>query len=199
MHMLPKKVNENGVKLKPTFYLGALLVALFIFLSISGLLLLFYYTPERSQAFGSILFLEERVFLGGSFFRSFHRMSSHIFLLVLSAHLLRVIFCGGYKVRTYSWRLGGLIIFSLIIFEAYAGYLLPMDQLSWWAAKTGLELMKSLPFGGVLESVLAPDGIGSRLTLTRYFALHVVIIPAFFCWFWCLFICLPYADRGGWQ
>ncbi len=114
MHMLPKKVNENGVKLKPTFYLGALLVALFIFLSISGLLLLFYYTPERSQAFGSILFLEERVFLGGSFFRSFHRVSSHIFLLVLSAHLLRVIFCGGYKVRTYSWRLGGLSSFHLL-------------------------------------------------------------------------------------
>ncbi|PLX68971.1 MAG: hypothetical protein C0603_04605 [Denitrovibrio sp.] len=177
MHMLPKKVSENGVRFKPTLYLGAMLVMLFMFLSVSGLLLLFYYTPERSQAFASILFLEEKVFLG-SFFRSFHRMSSHIFLIVLSAHMLRVIFSGAYKVRTYSWRLG-LFIFTLIIFEAYAGYLLPMDQLSWWAAKTGLELMKSLPIGGILESILAPDGIGSRLTLTRYFALHIVVIPMF--------------------
>lgn len=174
-HLFPKKINESAITLMPTFYLGGLLMIVFIFLTVSGMLLLFYYSPTPEHAFDSVIFIEEEVF-GGAFIRSFHRMCSHIFLVLTAMHLLRVILSGAYKYRTFSYRLG-MFIFGIIIFEAYAGYLLPMDQLSWWAAKTGLELAGTLPFGSVIENILAPGGVGTRLTLTRYFVLHSVMIP----------------------
>jgi len=174
-HMFPAKVSDSAVRLSPTFYLGAITGALLLMLFMSGALLLFYYTPEPAQAFSSVLFIEEKVF-AGRLIRSFHRFCSHALIVAASLHLLRIILSGAYKLRTYSYRLG-LFIFALIVFEAYAGYLLPMDQLSFWAAKTGLELVRILPFGDFISSILAPGGAGSRLTLTRYFALHSVLIP----------------------
>lgn len=174
-HMFPKKVSSSGVRFRQTFYLGTITGVLLMMLFLSGALLLFYYTPDTDKAFASVLFIEEQVF-AGKLIRSFHRFCSHALIVAASLHLLRIVLSGAYKLRTYSYRLG-VFIFALIVFEAYAGYLLPMDQLSFWAAKTGLELIRILPFGDFISSILAPGGAGSRLTLTRYFALHAVLIP----------------------
>lgn len=63
------------------------------------------------------------------------------------------------------------------MFEAYTGYLLPMDQLAFWATRTGMELLATFPGGGWLRAVLVPDGVGESLSLLRFYALHVVIVP----------------------
>ena len=156
-------------------YLGGVLVSLFILLAFTGMLLLFYYSPESTASYSSVIFLEEKVF-GGMFIRALHRMCSHMILVFAALHLLRTVFTGVYAKRGKNWKLG-YIVFFIIIFEAYTGYLMPLDQLSYWATKTGMELMNTLPFGESVKHLLMPDDVGGRLTMLRFFALHAVILP----------------------
>jgi quinol-cytochrome oxidoreductase complex cytochrome b subunit len=75
-----------------------------------------------------------------------------------------------------NWLVGCALLF-LSVFGAYTGYLLPMDQLAFWATTTGMELARALPGGDALHAVLVPDTIGGPLTLLRFYALHVVLVP----------------------
>lgn len=157
-------------------YLGSVLVALFLILGVTGMLLLFYYSPESEMSYRSVIFLEEKV-SGGKFIRSLHRMCSHLILITAALHFYRTVFTGVYAARRTNWKLG-YIIFMIMIFEAYTGYLMPLDQLSFWATKTGMELMNTLPLGSFIKDLLMPDDVGGRLTMLRFFALHAVILPA---------------------
>ncbi|TCK61969.1 cytochrome b N-terminal domain-containing protein [Seleniivibrio woodruffii] len=174
-HLFPVTFNRDTLSFRKTGYLGIISAALFILLMLTGVLLMFYYSPEASAAYGSVLFLEEKI-SGGEFIRSLHRMCSHMLLVVMALHLLRTVFCGVYAARASNWKLG-YILFGLIVFEAYTGYLMPMDQLSFWATRTGMELMNTLPGGALLKTLLMPDDVGGRLTLLRFYALHIVFIP----------------------
>lgn len=174
-HLFPKKFSGDTLSPSKTLYMGMAVTSLFLCLIATGMLLLFYYSPDNKAAYGSVIFLEEKV-SGGAVIRSLHRMCSHILLVLAAVHLLRTVMTGVYSARAVNWKLG-YIVFALIIFEAYTGYLLPMDQLSYWATKTGMELMNTLPLGTAIKSVLLPDDVGGRLTLLRFFALHVVLIP----------------------
>ncbi|MCD8554162.1 cytochrome b N-terminal domain-containing protein [Seleniivibrio sp.] len=174
-HLFPVTFNKDTLLFRKTGYLGIISAALFVLLGLTGVLLLFYYSPETTAAYGSVIFLEEHV-AGGAFIRFLHRMCSHMLLVFAVLHLLRTVFTGVYSARKKNWKLG-YIIFGLIIFEAYTGYLMPMDQLSFWATKTGMELMNTLPAGGFLKNLLMPDDVGGRLTLLRFFALHIVFLP----------------------
>jgi menaquinol-cytochrome c reductase cytochrome b subunit len=142
----------------------------------SGLLLLFYYSPAPQTAHGSIQFLEASVW-GGAYLRSLHRLSSHALLVLLALHTLRVVLTGAFlHPRKMNWIVGCSLLF-LAVFAAYTGYLLPMDQLAYWATQTGMELVRALPLGGALRSLLVPDDVGGPLSLLRFYALHVVVVP----------------------
>lgn len=173
VHLYPKTFSKPAVH--GTLLMGGLITALFISLCITGVLLLFYYSPESSSAYSSIIYLEEKVF-GGRFIRAMHLWSSHILLITLALHMIRTIFTGTYAVRASNWKLG-YILFGLLVFEAYTGVLLPMDQLSYWATKTGMELVNVIPFGEFIRRLLTPDDVGGRLTLIRFFAMHIALIP----------------------
>jgi menaquinol-cytochrome c reductase cytochrome b subunit len=71
----------------------------------------------------------------------------------------------------------GFLLLCLALFEAYTGYLLPLDQLAYWATQTGMELLTTAPFGEGLRALLVPDGVGEPLSLLRFYALHIVIVP----------------------
>lgn len=174
-HLYPKYFNLDTLGLKKTFYAGSVSLALFLNLCISGALLLLYYSPEPLTAYSSIVFIEEKVF-AGRFIRAFHLWNSHLLLIFITVHMIRTIFTGAYTVRNKNWKLGYLL-FGLIVFEAYTGVLLPMDQLSYWATQTGMELAGILPFGAEIKKLLSPDGVGGKLTILRFFALHIAIIP----------------------
>ncbi|XOB64874.1 cytochrome b N-terminal domain-containing protein [Deferribacteres bacterium DY0037] len=176
-HLFPPKFYRDTLKFSKTLYAGAILVALFTTLSVTGLLLMFYYSPDAASSYSSVIFLEESVF-GGKFLRALHRMCSHIFLIVIAVHLLRTVLTGVYAGRKRNWKLG-YIIFFVIVFEAYTGYLMPMDQLSYWATKTGMELMNTLPFGDFIKNLLMPDDVGGKLTVLRFYTLHVIVLPVF--------------------
>lgn len=175
-HLFPRVVLERNLRFSYTFCLGGLAFTAFLILLASGMLLLVYYQPTPERAFNSILFLESSVW-GGRYLRSLHRMSSHALLILIFLHTLRVILTGAYqRPRQLNWVIGFLLL-CLALFEAYTGYLLPFDQLAFWATQTGMEMLLTLPLGEQLRALLVPDGIGQPLSLLRFYALHVVIIP----------------------
>jgi len=175
-HLFPRVVLKDNLKISYTLCLGGLsFVALFV-LTVTGILLMFYYQPEKSAAYNSILFIEENIFLG-KYMRDLHKFATHAYLILVFGHTLRVILTGAYKFRTYNWMIGMILLF-LSIFEAYTGYLLPMDQLALWATQTGMELFRSVLFGDVIRDILVPDNVGESMTLLRFYVLHIVVIPA---------------------
>lgn len=175
-HLFPRRVLENNLKIGYTFGLGGLALTAFLLLGGTGVLLLFYYSPTPERAHASIQFLEIDVW-GGGYLRNLHRLSSHALLILVTLHALRVILTGAFKRKPrLNWIVGCLLLF-LSVFAAYTGYLLPADQLAYWATQTGMELLKTLPGGGALRSLLVPDTVGGSLTLLRFYALHVVLLP----------------------
>ena len=175
-HLFPRVVLRQNLRITYTFCLGGLAFTAFMVLVASGLLLMVYYQPSSENAFESILFLESSV-PGGYFIRSLHRLASHAFLLLIFLHTLRVILTGAYrKPRELNWVIG-FILLCLAVFEAYTGYLLPLDQLAVWSTQIGMELVKAVPIGEILRFFLVPDGVGQPLSLLRFYVLHVVVIP----------------------
>jgi menaquinol-cytochrome c reductase cytochrome b subunit len=175
-HLFPRMVRRQNLKITYTFCLGGLAFTAFMVLIATGLLLLFYYQPSSGEAFSSILFLESSV-PAGLYIRSLHRLASHTFLVLIFLHTLRVILTGAFrKPRELNWIIGFFLL-CLVLFEAYTGYLLPMDQIAVWATHTGMELIKTVPFGKVSVQILAPDGVGQPISLLRFYILHIVVIP----------------------
>lgn len=175
-HLFPRVVLERNLALTYTFCLGGLAFTAFLLMLASGMLLLVYYQPTPERAYASILFLESAVW-GGAYLRSLHRLSSHAFLILIFLHTLRVLLTGAWHhPRRLNWVVGMLLLF-LALFEAYCGYLLPLDQLAYWATQTGMELVTTLPLGKALRDLLVPDGIGQPLSLLRFYALHIMIVP----------------------
>lgn len=175
-HLFPRAVLRRNLSVTYTFCLGGLAFTTFLTLVITGLLLMFYYRPSPEGAYGSILFLESAV-RGGRYLRSVHRFASHALLVLILLHTLRVVLTGAYRhPRHGTWVVGTMILF-LAVAEAYTGYLLPLDQLAYWATQTGMELLRVLPLGEALRALLVPDRIGGPLSLLRFFAFHIAVIP----------------------
>jgi menaquinol-cytochrome c reductase cytochrome b subunit len=176
-HLFPRVVLRKNLRITYTFCLGGMALSAFIVLVVSGILLLFYYVPTTDGAFASILYFESNVF-GGRYLRSLHRIASHALLILLFLHTLRVILTGAFRPpREMNWVIG-LSLLCLAVFEAYTGYVLPMDQLGLWATQTGMELIAVLPGGTHIRALLVPDGVGMPLSLLRFYALHIAVLPA---------------------
>ena len=81
-------------------------------------------------------------------------------------------------IQKLNWIIG-VCLLGLAVFEAYTGYLLPMDQLALWATQTGMTLLEAVPLGGFFRDILVPDYVGGPLSLIRFYVLHVVLLPMF--------------------
>lgn len=175
-HLFPRFVLERNLRLSYTLCLGGLAFTSFLVLVVTGVLLLFYYRPSPEAAFESIVYLESSVW-GGRYIRALHRLSSHALLVLIALHTLRVVLTGAYRhPRHGNWVVGASLLL-LSVAQAYTGYLLPMDQLSYWATQTGMELLRTLPLGDAIRGMLVPDRIGGPLSLIRFFAFHVAVVP----------------------
>lgn len=175
-HLFPRVVLEQNLRISYTLCLGGLAFSCLLLLALSGLLLLFYYRPGATEAYSSIIFLESAVY-GGRYLRSLHRLASHVFLILIMLHTLRVVLTGAFAPpRQRNWIIG-ICLLGLAVFEAYTGYLLPMDQLALWATQTGMTLLETVPLGGFLRDILVPDTVGGPLSLIRFYVLHVVVLP----------------------
>lgn len=162
------------------FYcLGGLTFLMFSIQVITGVLLLFYYKASTKEAYESIKYIQ-LVIPFGWLVRSIHAWCSTLFLVFLFAHMIRVYFTGHYKhPRELTW-VSGVLLLGCALILGFTGYLLPWDQLAYWATTVGSQLVEAVPpapLGRLLLLILrGGESVGSD-TLTRFFAFHVAIIP----------------------
>ena len=177
LHIHPVRVNRHTLKATYTWGLGLISLFLFIILSVSGILLLFYYVPSTSQAYDRMLDLRGTVAFG-TFLRNMHRWSAHGMVAVVVLHMCRVFLTGAYKKpREFNWVIGvGLLLLTL--FSSFTGYLLPWDQLAFWAITVGASIAAYAPvLGNEVQFLLLGDFSVGQEALLRFYVLHVVVLP----------------------
>ncbi len=180
LHLHPPMVDKSAIKFTRTFGLGGINALLFVILAVTGVLLRFSYIPTPNQAYESILNLQNQTFLGG-LLRNLHHWSAKLMVITAFLHLLRVFFTQSiYFERKRNWFYG-LGLFALILAFNFTGYLLPWDQLSFWAVTVVSNMPYYIPFVGEgLSNFLrgGPDVDGH--TLLNFYNLHTSILPLLF-------------------
>ncbi len=178
LHVYPVKVPGRVLRFRYSWRLGYILTVLFAILNLTGMYLMFFYTPSVASAYGDMQQLRTGVGFG-QLVRNVHRWSAHLMVLAVLLHLARVFFAGAYKrPRQFNWVLGvGLLVATLAF--SFTGYLLPWDQLSYWAVTVGTNLVNYVPvLGRVLRDLLLGGAQIGQATLLRFYALHVFVLPA---------------------
>ncbi len=176
-HLHPVKVKRHGVKLSYTLCLGGLSFFLFILLTITGIFLMFYYTPTAELAYHDIEALSTQVAFG-SLVRNMHRWGAHLMVLSVFLHMSRVFYHGAYKPpREFNWVVG-VILLLLTLLLSFSGYLLPWDQLALWAVTVGTNMAGFVPvMGNQVKFALLAGVEVSAATLLRFYVLHVLAFP----------------------
>ena len=177
LHVYPVKVPQRVLRNRYSYRLGFIAAALFAILLVTGVYLMFVYTPSVGSAYGDMQKLKTGVGFG-QLIRNVHRWSAHLMVLVVFLHFVRVFYAGAYKApREFNWVLGVMLLLLTLAFS-FTGYLLPWDQLSYWAVTVGTNLVNYVPvFGKNLQDLLiGGDQIG-QATLLRFYALHVAVLP----------------------
>jgi len=196
LHLHPVKARHSGVKMSYTWCMGGLSFFLFLNLTVTGVLLMFYYRPTAEYAFYDIIALREHVPLG--VMRELHRWAAHAMVIAVWLHMFRVFMTGSYKPpREFNWVIG-VVLLLLTLLLSFTGYLLPWDQLAMWAITVGTNMARATPFmgyegpgasmlqiGGVhlvhggsdIHFALLGGKFVSEATLLRFYVLHCVFIP----------------------
>ena len=177
LHLRPVRVPAATIRFTHTFGLGGMSLVLLVLLAVTGSLLMLVYTPVPGEAYASIERLEDEV-LFGAFVRSIHHWSANLLVLVAALHLLRVFFTGAFLAeRAWNWIVG-LVLFAAIAASAFTGYLLPWDQLAYWAVTIVTGMAAYVPVaGGTLAALLRGGEEIGPATLATYFALHTQWLP----------------------
>jgi quinol-cytochrome oxidoreductase complex cytochrome b subunit len=173
---LKKPVPKHAIRWY--FCLGGITFALFMIQGVTGILLSLYYRPTPEQAYESILFIMNNVRFGW-LIRSIHSWSASLMIAFCVAHMLRVFITGSYKnPRELNW-VAGVVLLLLTLAFGFTGYLLPWDQKALWGSTVGSEILGVIPvIGNALLELLrgGPDITG--LTLTRFYGIHMLVLPA---------------------
>ncbi len=175
-HALDEPI-PGGAKIAYVFGSGLL----FLFLSqvITGVFLAMYYVPSADHAHTIVAYITKEV-TGGSFLRSIHAYGSSAIIIVLLLHLTQTLLYGSYKGRRELVWLAGCILLALMLGMAFTGYLLPWDQKAYFATTVGTNILSEIPWlCNVLKKLLRGGTEMGTLTLSRFFVLHVFLIPAF--------------------
>jgi len=161
-----------------TYFFGGAALFAFLVQVFSGVLLLIYYRPTIGEAYDSVINITNHIPFGW-LVRGFHAWGANLMIISLLLHMARVFYQGAYKnPRELNWIVGiGLFVLTLVF--SFTGYLLPWTQLSYWATVVGTEIPAAVPvIGPCLRSFIRGGETITQYTLSRFFALHVVILPA---------------------
>ena len=161
LHLQPAKVNRDSIRFGFTWGMGGITLYLFIVLTITGVFLMFYYHPTKGQAYQDIMYLHNDVPFGG-LLRNMHRWGAHLMVITVWLHMFRVFLTGSYKSpREFNWSVG-VICLVLTLLLSFTGYLLPDDQLGFWAVTVGTNMARATP-------LLGHEGpFGPQLGMTAY-------------------------------
>jgi quinol-cytochrome oxidoreductase complex cytochrome b subunit len=161
LHLHPAKINRDAVRFSYTWGMGGITFYLFIVLTFTGILLMFYYHPSKGQAYQDIIYLENDVPFG-KLLRNMHRWGAHMMVITTWLHMFRVVLTGSYKTpREFNWAVG-VVLLTLTLLLSFTGYLLPDDQLGFWAVTVGTNMAKASP-------MLGNEGpFGAQVGMTQY-------------------------------
>ena len=177
LHVLPVKVRDRSLRVRATYYLGSISFFLLVLLVVTGTLLMFYYHPAIPQAYLDMKDLKF-VVSNGVFLRNLHRVAANFMVIAVFAHLLHVFYRGGYRPpHEFNWVVG-VVLLLLTLFLSYTGYLLPWDQLAFWAITVGTNIISAMPFlGRETRFLLLGGNLVGENALLRFYVLHCVILP----------------------
>ncbi len=178
LHLHPVRACPAALRFSYTWGLGGISATLALIIALTGVLLMFRYEPDIERAYLSIQALEAEVAFG-SLIRGVHHWSANLLVITAFLHLLRVFFTGGFKAgRTTNWIVGVVLLVVVLAFN-FTGYLLPWDQLSYWAVTVSTAIMRYVPGLGteVAKGLLGGHEVGAA-TLRNFYALHVAVLPA---------------------
>ncbi len=176
-HLHPVKVSRRSLRVTYSFGLGIISAILFLTLTVTGVLLVFYYVPATTLAYSTMKDLQISIPLG-QLARNMHRWSAHLMVLTVILHMVRVFYTGAYKPpREFNWVIG-VVLLLLTLGASFTGYLLPWDQLSYWAITVGTNIAGYAPVIGDQARVILLGGteVGQN-ALIRFYGLHLIVIP----------------------
>ncbi|MDY7108740.1 MAG: cytochrome b N-terminal domain-containing protein [Planctomycetota bacterium] len=177
LHFRPVWVPAKTIRYTHTFGLGGMSLVLFLLLAATGILMLFVYEPSPDAAYGSIVALEEEIRFG-PLVRGIHYWSANLLVIIMVLHMLRVYLTGGYLgPRQFNWVIG-LTLLLFVLLSNLTGYLLPWDQLSYWATTIVLGMIGYLPLAGepLAGAIRGGEQVGAA-TLVRFYAFHTTVGP----------------------
>ncbi|MBN1848906.1 MAG: cytochrome b N-terminal domain-containing protein [Deltaproteobacteria bacterium] len=176
-HIHPPKIPERTLRWTYTWGLGGISAVLFGVLVVTGLLLEMNYTPSPPQAYLDVIDLRTDIWFG-DLIRNLHHWSGNFMVVVVTLHLLRVFFTGSYRPpRQFNWIIG-MAMLLLVLAANFTGYLLPWDQLAFWAITVGTSLISYIPVAGpfISRMLLGGPEVGSQ-TLLSFYSMHISFIP----------------------
>jgi len=189
LHIHANRVHIHSMKPTYTFGLGIILGFLFLIMLFTGLILMVYYTPSVETAYQSVKDIVN-VVPGGRIIRNMHRWASQGMIIVVFLHLLRVFYTGSYLGnRSLNWVIG-VVLLIITLLSNFSGYLLPWDQLAYWAVTIGSNIAASareltdllgitnvFDPGGFLKKLLIGGETVGQPALSRFFTMHVILLP----------------------
>jgi quinol-cytochrome oxidoreductase complex cytochrome b subunit len=195
LHILPTRTHLHSIKIATTFGLGVATFVLFLLLCFTGILLMVYYKPAVDQAYASMMDISN-VVPTGRLIRNIHRWSAHGMVACVFLHMARAFYTSAYKgPRRFNWVVG-MILLVLTLALSFTGYLLPWDQLAYWAITIGANIAQSpreltdalgmtsvLDIGGMQKELLLGSHYVGQEALTRFYVLHVMVLPILTCVF----------------
>jgi quinol-cytochrome oxidoreductase complex cytochrome b subunit len=183
LHWFPARMRASALAWTPTFWLGTVSWVLFVLLLLSGLPLMVFYVPSVEDAYRSVKDIEHVVSFGW-WLRAVHRLGAHLMVITVTLHLVRVFVTGAYKNSTegkqrreWNWAIGVAMLLCTLLLS-FTGYLLPWDQLAFWAVTVGTNIVSSAPIAGAIirETLIGGREIGEA-TLVRFYLLHIIALP----------------------
>jgi quinol-cytochrome oxidoreductase complex cytochrome b subunit len=183
LHWFPSKIYKPSLAWSYSAWLGTVSGALFFLLVLSGLPLMFLYVPSVERAYQSVKDIEYVVTFGW-WIRAVHRLAAHLMVVSVVLHLARVFFTGAYKNgigqgqrREWNWVIG-VVMLLLTLFLSFTGYLLPWDQLAFWAVTVGTNIASAVPYAGpTIRELLIGGRAIDQATLIRFYVLHIIVLP----------------------
>src|SRR5260370_41482188 len=178
LHWFPAKVTRQAMSWSYSMWLGAAAASLFVILTVTGVMLMFFYVPSTERAYGSIKDLEFAVSFG-RVLRNQHRWAAEGMVAVVFLHMMRVFFTSAYRgSRAANWIVGIALLLATLMLS-FTGYLLPWDQLAFWAITVGTNIARDAPVVGDTVRYLMLGGTQiDQQTLLRFYVLHVFFLPA---------------------
>ncbi len=184
LHWFPAKITRQSLSWGYSFWLGTISAVLFLILTLTGVILMFLYVPSVERAYPSVKDIEFVVSFGW-FIRGLHRVAAHLMVAVVFLHMARVFLTAAYRNtvnsqqnRPLNWVIGVILLLATLLLS-FTGYLLPWDQLAFWAITVGTNIASAAPFvGEPLRFALLGGSTIDQSALLRFYVLHCFFLPA---------------------